>query len=196
MNKKAKIIGILIGLLLLVAVGSALAKVTFNSVATSNAGSTPVAGDGFSLRTTGLHAVTEDSGFGASNGTRFLTYRATAGSAETFATVSQAPFNLSNIDLRGSLGFGALPQWLTISGLQSDNQWATAQRQVLPTSFQTSELNGFSNLHSVTLGSAAGVSYVAGDNLVTTPVPEPETYAMLLGGLGLIGATLRRRKNL
>lgn len=29
---------------------------------------------------------------------------------------------------------------------------------------------------------------------VTTPVPEPETYAMLLAGLGLIGAVARRRK--
>jgi hypothetical protein len=28
------------------------------------------------------------------------------------------------------------------------------------------------------------------------PVPEPETYAMLLAGLGLIGFTARRRKNL
>jgi len=51
-------------------------------------------------------------------------------------------------------------------------------------------------LHSDTLGSAAGVSSVAVDNVVAAPVPEPETYVMLLGGLGLIGATLRRRKNL
>jgi uncharacterized protein len=29
----------------------------------------------------------------------------------------------------------------------------------------------------------------------TAPVPEPETYAMLLAGLGLIGATARRRKS-
>jgi hypothetical protein len=27
-----------------------------------------------------------------------------------------------------------------------------------------------------------------------TPVPEPETYAMLLAGLGLIGAAIRRPK--
>lgn len=30
---------------------------------------------------------------------------------------------------------------------------------------------------------------------VTAPVPEPETYAMLLAGLGLMGAVARRRKN-
>ena len=196
MNKKAKIIGILIGLLLLVAVGSALAKVTFNSVATSNASSAPIAGDGFLLKTTGLRAVTEDSGFGASNGTRFLTYRATAGSAETFATVSQAPFIQTRFDVGGGIDFGALPQWLNTGGQQTNNQWVTAQLQVLPTSFQTYAPNGFTNLRSVSLGSAAGVSYVPGDNLVPTPVPEPETYAMLLGGLGLIGAMLRRRKNL
>jgi hypothetical protein len=29
---------------------------------------------------------------------------------------------------------------------------------------------------------------------VATPVPEPETYAMLLGGLALIGAIARRRR--
>lgn len=195
MNKKAKIIGILIGLLLLVAVGSALAKVTFGSTAASNAGGPPIAGDGILLRKTGLHAGTDDSGFGASNGTHLLTYRATAGSAETFATVSQASFVQTRFN--GGVGIdGTLPQWLTISGLQSDNQWATAQRQGLPTSFQTSGLNGFANLHSDNLGGAAGGSSVAPDILVTAPVPEPETYLMLLGGLGLIGATLRRRRNL
>jgi len=31
-------------------------------------------------------------------------------------------------------------------------------------------------------------------NLVTAPVPEPETYAMLLAGLGLLGVVARRRK--
>ena len=30
--------------------------------------------------------------------------------------------------------------------------------------------------------------------LISTPVPEPETYAMLIAGLGLVGAAARRRK--
>ncbi len=32
------------------------------------------------------------------------------------------------------------------------------------------------------------------DKPITTPVPEPETYAMLLAGLGVMGAVARRRK--
>jgi hypothetical protein len=32
------------------------------------------------------------------------------------------------------------------------------------------------------------------DNVSVTAVPEPETYALMLAGLGLIGAVLRRRK--
>ncbi|HEX5343453.1 MAG TPA: PEP-CTERM sorting domain-containing protein, partial [Duganella sp.] len=33
------------------------------------------------------------------------------------------------------------------------------------------------------------------DNVVITSVPEPTTYAMLLAGLGLMGAAARRRRN-
>lgn len=36
-------------------------------------------------------------------------------------------------------------------------------------------------------------SYVFYDGLSVAPVPEPETYAMLLAGLGLLGLTARRR---
>lgn len=32
------------------------------------------------------------------------------------------------------------------------------------------------------------------ESFVTTPIPEPETYAMLLAGLGLMGFVARRRK--
>ena len=41
--------------------------------------------------------------------------------------------------------------------------------------------------------SGAGVHF-AMDNLSVNAVPEPETYAMLLAGLGVMGAVARRRK--
>ena len=34
-----------------------------------------------------------------------------------------------------------------------------------------------------------------GGNVVATPVPEPETYAMMLAGLGAIGFLVARRRN-
>ncbi len=44
---------------------------------------------------------------------------------------------------------------------------------------------GFSN---------AGGAYGGVVSAVSTPVPEPETYAMLLAGLGMIGFMVRRRR--
>lgn len=41
------------------------------------------------------------------------------------------------------------------------------------------------------LGSILGVTIT---DITITPVPEPETYAMLLAGLGLLGGIARRRK--
>ena len=45
-------------------------------------------------------------------------------------------------------------------------------------------------------GATGGVggSSVFADNFTITAIPEPETYAMLLAGLGLLGFTARRRK--
>lgn len=41
------------------------------------------------------------------------------------------------------------------------------------------------------LSNSAGKYYA---NIALAPVPEPETYAMMLAGLGLLGFTARRRK--
>jgi hypothetical protein len=44
---------------------------------------------------------------------------------------------------------------------------------------------------NITMDGYAKVTYT----YTTLPVPEPETYAMLLAGLGLVGAIARRRKS-
>ena len=55
----------------------------------------------------------------------------------------------------------------------------------------------FSNFSSVavtdTFTPSAGGYFTHADNLIAT-LPEPETYAMLLAGLGLLGFVARRRK--
>lgn len=44
------------------------------------------------------------------------------------------------------------------------------------------------------LNNALGGEFGIGGSVLAAPVPEPETYAMLLAGLGLMGAISRRRK--
>ncbi|MDO6415908.1 PEPxxWA-CTERM sorting domain-containing protein [Sphingomonas sp. BIUV-7] len=49
----------------------------------------------------------------------------------------------------------------------------------------------------VQYSAAAGASYLSGTSSVTVAqaaVPEPATWAMFIGGFGLLGATMRRRK--
>ena len=56
------------------------------------------------------------------------------------------------------------------------------------------DLSAFSHVTSIYLddsSTGAGFGY---DHFIFAPVPEPETYAMLLAGLGLLGFMARRRK--
>lgn len=72
--------------------------------------------------------------------------------------------------------------------------------QVLPvgTSLTSSfHNNAPSNAGDIYPTTAVGIDdillKVDGSNVFTTPIPEPETYAMMLAGLGLMGFVMRRR---
>ncbi|PXW99558.1 putative secreted protein with PEP-CTERM sorting signal [Sphaerotilus hippei] len=45
-----------------------------------------------------------------------------------------------------------------------------------------------------TAGNASALLTEAIDNVSVTPVPEPETYAMMFAGLGVLGAVAKRRR--
>lgn len=64
--------------------------------------------------------------------------------------------------------------------------------------FQTFNFSGWDNLTSVTFGQLAQHSeYLAFDNVTydgSGAVPEPAGWALMIGGFGLAGAALRRRR--
>lgn len=77
-----------------------------------------------------------------------------------------------------------------VFGTNSDgNAHLDMQDFVLPTAFQSQTLK---SIVFESTGGSSGSPFLAG--LTVAAVPEPESYAMLLAGLGLLGAIARRRK--
>lgn len=155
----------------------------------------------FTFSTSGLHGVENVAGIGASNGTNYLFFQAnTTGNSETFSRTSGGLFDLTHIDIGGWYNFSSLAPVLTITGIKFDSSTVTATVSLSAntfTTFTTATLVNFTGLQSVSLGNVSGISYVALDNInyvpAIAPVPEPETYALMLGGLALVGWATRRR---
>jgi hypothetical protein len=128
--------------------------------------------------------------------------------------ITGGPFNISSLDVAGWNDLDTI-QSATVTGsyvgggtisktLQLNNNAATQ----VGNDFVHFSLDGFNNLSSfrITPLNSHGYDgpYVAIDNINISvfteplppiaPIPEPETYAMLLAGLGLLGLTARRRR--
>lgn len=93
----------------------------------------------------------------------------TGGTVQLFASNGDADY--TNDASLGSFSFDSLATGQTFSGLSAGNYFY--------------EVTG-------TVTGSGGGSYLLSSNI--SPIPEPETYAMLLVGLGLVGFSVRRRK--
>jgi len=107
--------------------------------------------------------------------------------------VGGGAFSLGNIDLVMLYpGFTDDGADVTFTGITTDNSIVTQSFHVADAGVQNfSFSSNFTNLSSVTW--TDGAMYHQFDNINVAAVPEPESYAMFLAGLGLLGFAARRR---
>lgn len=170
-----------------------------NEQTTLPTGGPIISGDYTFFSTSAIGVVNGNtSPFGVSNGTNMLVF-----SNEGVLTLTRSDhglFALNGLDVGGWRDLPTPnPARLSFTGhLKGGGQVSLSSPAGLPTitpfaPFTTAPL--FTNLTSLTLTMTGyqPSAYAAIDNLLLTAVPEPETYALFLVGLGLVGAIARRR---
>ena len=115
------------------------------------------------------------------------------GKGDPASFYSNTAFNLLSVNVTKAheAGFTHFDGW--VGGVR------TYQQDVFSTTTGPTLVSfvGWTGLNVVTMSNGAGAnlnSQSAIDNLSVTAVPEPESYAMLLAGLALVGGLAQRRK--
>jgi hypothetical protein len=121
-------------------------------------------------------------------------------SPASFVSASGGLFNLDALFLTGAWG----SQTLTITGYKGDAVIQSTSVDVTMQKVEEVFFTGFVGIDRFTIATgsnfvkdpsapSSGMNWVLGSATVTA-VPEPEAYAMLLAGLGLVGAMARCRR--
>ncbi|WP_229259449.1 choice-of-anchor E domain-containing protein [Duganella aceris] len=115
------------------------------------------------------------------------------------STVSKGAFDLTD-DYAGTSGtvVTLAPQHQSVSAVFTDAATlaaftGTGSVAATVTGLGTTKITASGNVH--TAATSAYSAYGTVTYTFAAPVPEPETYAMLLAGLGLVGFAARRRKS-
>lgn len=174
-----------------------------NDTMSLNPGATAITAWSVVTDTTAWIGPTNPFGLTASDGGFFLdltNYQAGApfaGVTQTFATIPGALYSVT-FDL-GSSTFWGRPDSLTASagnasttftapGTGTNNDWQ----------HESMEFSAVSTTTTLRLQGASGINYIGLDNvsvdLISAPVPEPETWTLMLAGLAALGTIARRRR--
>lgn len=127
---------------------------------------------------------------GLGNGTfNFINATGTTDSSVSAATADGAMITLANTTSAGAFDMRPYVDPASCCSPVSPGLMLAAAQPAGPYGFTDSSINMGYNLNTILAGHSATIGYE-----YIMAVPEPETYAMLLVGLGLIGLSARRKK--
>ena len=157
-------------------------------LAASTANAVPVISGFDGSPTAGFNAVFGNTGVAATFNDSFLFTMPVGSSGSGAANLIELAVTGNNIIL------SAFNLFSTVGGVESIFATGTFSGIFASLSFANGPVPGNYRLNVQGSETNPLLSASYAGNIAISPVPEPETYAMLLAGLGLIGYSARRRK--